>query len=496
MKKIILILIFAVISINAQSRIFLDEEYSDWDNVTDSYADAKDDGTAGNIDLGTMWIANDENYLYLRVETGIEINATDNNYLTLYIDADNDTSTGKKVDGIGAEVEYIFGRRGGFAYLNGEEKIYHEALGFIASPTVSSSQLEFALRRDASISGSPLFTHDTIKAAFIAYKDNSLTEALDKAPDNGGIEFIFREGNCKPFPEYSIDKKDDSSLRIMSYNIERDGLIEKESTITGFSHIFKAINPEIIGFCEVYKSSSQDVADKINFFLPPKDGEQWYHAKNDEEGDIVLLSHFPILKSTIIHSEVGHDASGAFLVDLKLKFNKNILLIVCHPKCCSSKGDEDDKRQNQVDAVMEFIRKAKAGEGEFAIAENTPIVIMGDMNFVGSNQQRKTLLTGDIINNNTYGEDLKPDWDGSNLVDSRPYVTNTGMTFTTNSGSYPSGRLDYMIYTGSVMRKTNSFILDTQTLPEEALSKYGLSADDTEEASDHLPVVVDFELEK
>ena len=92
------------------------------------------------------------------------------------------------------------------------------------------------------------------------------------------------------------------------------------------------------------------------------------------------------------------------------------MVIVAHPPCCSN----DQGRQDEIDAFMAFLRESKDG-GEFDIAEDTPIVIVGDMNLVGLNQQVKTLLTGDIINEIEYGQDFLPDWDGTALEDVKPF---------------------------------------------------------------------------
>jgi hypothetical protein len=153
----------------------------------------------------------------------------------------------------------------------------------------------------------------------------------------------------------------------------------------------------------------------------------------------------------------------------------------------------DEKRQNQFDAIMGFIRDAVNVGGSLTISPNIPIVIMGDMNLVGDVRQYQTLITGNIYYNGTYGEDFTPDWDGGNLDDAIPYVTNTGMTFTTNPGGYPPGRLDFVVYSGSVMGIVNSYIFDSGNLTNDQLSQFGLDAADTK-VSDHLPVVVDFDL--
>jgi hypothetical protein len=60
------------------------------------------------------------------------------------------------------------------------------------------------------------------------------------------------------------------------------------------------------------------------------------------------------------------------------------------------------------------------------------------------------------------------------------------------SSSYAPGKLDYIVYSDSVLKLESAFILATEELPPDVLARYGLRAGDTLEASDHLPVVADF----
>jgi len=118
------------------------------------------------------------------------------------------------------------------------------------------------------------------------------------------------------------------------------------------------------------------------------------------------------------------------------------------------------------------------------------------MNFVGSNRQRKTLIEGDIDNESSYGEDFLPDWDSSFMEDAKPLTVGYPASFTWNSdfSSYPKGRLDYMIYTGSVLQKENSYVLFTRKMDFQTLDKFQLNSQDSDNASDHFPIVVDFSL--
>ncbi|MCD4691225.1 endonuclease, partial [bacterium] len=61
-----------------------------------------------------------------------------------------------------------------------------------------------------------------------------------------------------------------------------------------------------------------------------------------------------------------------------------------------------------------------------------------------------------------------------------------------DTSRFSPGKLDYIVYSDSVMKMTGGFVLWTEDLPHELLEKHGLRAGDTREASDHLPVVADF----
>jgi hypothetical protein len=169
-----------------------------------------------------------------------------------------------------------------------------------------------------------------------------------------------------------------------------------------------------------------------------------------------------------------------------------------HPPCCNYGPEDGDpsrnaQRQRVVDGVMAFVRRVKNGKGPFDVASGTPIAILGDMNFVGAAQQPQTLRTGEIINNDAYGPSIKPDWDGSSILDTNPRHAGSPMhtTWINAGSSFPPGRLDYAFVTDSVLDVVHEFVLYTPTLSDDALQTHGLQSGDTNTASDHLPVVID-----
>ena len=482
-KKFLLYLLGLILTfglsniISAQSfRIMLDEDYSDWQSIPPLYEDNTGDGNG--IDFQTLKVTSYNGVLFFYMEVGSEINLQDNNSITLYLDTDSDPSTGLQVKGIGAELEYNFGAKSGkFWDGTSSYSITHTDIGFVSIPTVTSSVFEIMIDTTSVIAGKKLFTGSQIRIAFI---DN--TSGGDEVPnEDGGLSYNFAVTEAQMNINYSIEKLNNDWVRIISYNSERDNLFDA-SLKDVYSRIFKALNPTIIGFQEIYDHSAEQTAALIEEFLPSGEGEQWFSAK--QGGDIIVVSRFPIEQSFFI------EGNGAFLINLKEKYGKDLLFVNAHTPCCAN----NDGRQKEIDAFMAFIRDAKEEGGVLTLKDKTPIVIVGDMNMVGYKQQQTTLITGDIVNTSIYGEKFLPDWDSTYLMDSKSPTTNMPATFTWyNEGSaFAPGRLDYVVFTNSVIELKNNFVLFTNALPQDSLSKYNLLYNDVTRASDHLPHIADF----
>ncbi|RMG83825.1 MAG: T9SS C-terminal target domain-containing protein [Bacteroidetes bacterium] len=464
------------------ARIIVEGTFSDWENVPVAYADAAgDDGWSG-VDFGRLWMANDEGWFFLRLEIGPERNLQTDNEITLYIDTDNDPSTGKLFNGIGAEITYNLGARDGMAHFDGNNfYIDHEDIGLVTAPTVTSGVFEIALRRSSVAAGYAVFPSNTLR---VAVKDD--ISGGDFLPEeSGGVSFDFSEDDLPPLPPFSMTPPAET-FRALSYNVLQDQLFDPFSE-PAFARIFKALVPDLIGLVEIYDHGPTDVKNQLEDFLPSAPGQSWHTAKINP--DIVCASRFPIKQAFIIDGE-GNSANGAFLIELPAPFNSDLLFVVAHTPCCGN----DDGRQREIDAIMAFIRDAQTGAGLPALADKTPIIICGDMNLVGDSQQLHTLLYGDIVNENLYGSYFIPDYDGTAFDDAVPIATYTplGFTWYSESSNFSPGRLDLLVYSGSVLEKKNAFGLFTPAWPADELSAYGLEASDVLVASDHLPIVADF----
>ena len=477
-------LIFSTVVSFSQNRILVDGIFDEWDDHPVIYTDAAGDGGSSGIDFGQLQIYNDDEFIFFLIETSAEINLQDFNDITIYIDTDDNTSTGFSINGIGAELVYTFGNRTGFFYASGNSTaIFHNDISLVSAPTVTSNQFEIAISRNITISGIPVFQSDHLK---IVFKDDILNGDIMPSA-NEEIEYTLSTDNLEPLPNYSLQKSNESDLRIISYNVLFDGLFD-QSRIPSFTRIFQATQPDIIGFQEIYDYSSAQVANQMESILPSAAGQQWYHAK--EGPDCYAISRYPILESALIPGSNQGAGNGAFLIDIP-GVETNLLLIVAHPPCCGNNLG----RQIEVDLIMEFLREAKDGNGPISLETNAPIIILGDMNLVGDHRQLETLLSGDIYDESSYGPDFNPDWDGNNLLDSHPYVTGAPFSYTwyNEGSSFSPGRLDYIIYSGSNLLLQNNYSLFTPGLPQDSLNAFNFFANDVLVASDHLPILADFE---
>ena len=483
----LLLLMLVPTVVHAQAaRIFLDGAFDDWATLNPAHADPAEDAPAGMVDFGRLWIANDEQFLFLRFELGAETLIQEENQLVLYIDTDDDPATGRPVHGLGADFWWDFGQRRG-SFFFGPIMVLgigHDRVGIVTAPTISSTVFEIALERNALPDGEqPLFPDATIR---LALEDAAGGDLLPDDP--GGLAYTFDDATAlPPLVPATLHKEEAGDLRLLSYNVQRDALFDPTRG-PAFTRLLQAVAPDVIGFQEILGHTAEQTASVVAAAVPLPSGQTWQAARIAP--DLVVVSRFPIRSRFAIEGANQGRANAAFVLDLQAEWGTDVLLIVAHPPCCRA----DEARQVEFDAMMAFVREAKAAGGVLDLAPQTPIVLLGDMNMVGFAQQLNTLLAGQIVNTGAFGPSFAPDWDGSPLADLRPRHVALPMTFTwyNEASSFHPGRLDFIVYTDSVLEPGNRFVLFTPAMPADSLAAYGLQPDDATFASDHLPVVGDF----
>jgi len=455
----IIILLLLALSFSIQSQdILLDEDVSEWDSSIEIH---EEPGDNNNLDIKSLALTDDQNFFYLKLEFDKEILLQQDNNLTLHI-------TNSEID-----FEFNFGKREG-RFNNSE--IYQNNIGLVSSPTFSSKIFEIQISKEWKLGFGNSYTLDGVIDIKLRNQDSN----SDQLPNGSAIlRYTLDSSRDTRIPEYNISKAEMADFRFCSYNVFRDNLFNSDAR-SAYSGILKTINPDVIIFQEIYDhTSTQTLTRLLNVFNALDNSTQWYSS--DRGSDNIILSKYPIIYSREIAG------NGIFVIK---KDGIETMIANIHLPCC----DRDDEREDEIDNILSFIRKCKAGEENFTLKTNSPIIISGDTNFVGNADQVQAISKGDIFSNGTDGPDFSIDWDADGLIDLKPFATgkNTLSTWHSEFSSYSAGRLDYIFYSDHSLEALNSFVLDTESLDQQDLAEWNLEKSFTEIASDHLPIVADF----
>ena len=455
--------------------ILIDGLYADWTPGSFLGGDLTGDAGSSGIDLTELFVANDENRLFIQFDTTVEVQGDEQQNLVIAIDTDRNPSTGWSVGSIGAELEWRLGDRSGFEHFGSSSSIDHPEIGLVLSPTVSATRMELGLDRDAFIGGNPLFAQPDFD---IYIFDDDAGDAI------GPYTYTFVEGS-QPVASIGLDRDDVDHVRVGAYNVQNDGLFDGGSTASALGRLMVAASPDVWILNEVWNHDAGEVADRVDELQPAGPGRSWDAVKLDTGN--VVASLYPILDSWEVSPG---DRLTAVLLDVRPTYDSDFLVVANHWSCCTA----DDSRQRQADALVAFLRDARTPGGAVTLTADTPIVAGGDFNLVGLRQQLDTLVSGDIVDNGTYGPDSPPDWDGTSFNLARPRHPDARLVYTWRNdfSSFYPGKLDYIFYTASAATLHNRYVLETRTMTAGTLAAYGLQAGDTEDASDHAPVVADF----
>jgi endonuclease/exonuclease/phosphatase family metal-dependent hydrolase len=456
--------------------IIIDGLFDDWADVPAAYSDSSGDGP--DEDFDELKVTNDDDFLFLffTFHDGEHL-LQDWNTIHLYLETDDDPTTGWSFHGIGAELDWCFGCRSGTMVIDNEATdITQNDLTLRTAPTVTGTAFEVAIHRNSA----PLTLNGAQSATVIRLVLASDEPDGDRLPDEpGGVSYEF-DPTPVPAPEpLPLGKTDDQQLRILTYNTLQTGLFDAERQ-PRFRRIIQALAPDIIGLQEHYQNPD-GVDSLIAAWLP---GSAWYRSTG-YAGNLVV-SRFPVVHDTVL---IASGRTQAVLLATESVLGSDLLLLNSHFACC----DANASRQHDADELIQVLRDWRYGTGPFPLAAETPIVHLGDFNLVGYRQQLLTLTAGDIVNEAAFGPDFAPDWDGTDLADlfSRHTHLRMGYTWRNDQSSYSPGKLDYLLYTDSVIEIGNHFVLNTLVLPDSVLVAYNLEREDTPLASDHLPRVMD-----
>ena len=465
--------------------IFLDGTFGDWTGPIE-LTDPAGDGVSG-VDFRAVDLANDGENLFIRFETTSEVGLQETNNLVLYLDTDLNASTGTSVNGIGAELRWQFGiRMGTFYRAAGSVSVFQDDVRLRPLPSVTSPVFEIAIGRDVRPDGvNLLFTGNSMRVQLRHEVTNG-----DLAPNTSQtLTYAFDATPVAPPAPLSLARQNATDVRIVTWNVpylENNGGGWNATASASADRVFSALDPNIVCFQEIYDNSAAATAALMETFLPSGAGQAWYARENS---DVIVVSRFPVLGTWNLNGAAG-DTNLAVLLDTQAALGRTSVVISAHMFCCTNNAG----RQAEADRIVSFIADAKSSGGSITVPAGTAFWITGDLNLVGFSQQLRTLLTGDIVDNATFGPDTAPDWDGSPLADvvSRQTEKRFAYTWRSDTSSFAPGRLDFLIYSDSVVEVGNHFILYTPEMSASERAPYGLQAQDVTAVSDHLPHVGDF----
>jgi endonuclease/exonuclease/phosphatase family metal-dependent hydrolase len=449
--------------------VTIDGEFGDWENASLLYeSDVIESNEEAALQVVRLWGANDDNFLFLRIKLNREITLLENNPLVLLLDTDYDLATGYAPHSAGAELKWEFGTRRGMFYRNGQgHTIRFSNIRLRTAPSVSSNEFEIAIgRQSAPDNIHSLFRSDTVRVFLGNFQDDP--GAFIKGT------YVFDPEPVAPPEPIPLERMDDSDLRIIGFNAWDDRLFDSRLT-NQYRRILTALDPDIIAFQEIWNHSAQETQNRLDELFPDSD-VQWHAIKMDNGN--VTVSRFPVLQSWRIMNRRRLTAS---LIDTREQFGTQLLLINVHFRCCAS-GEDD--RWGEIAAIVDFLEDARQPGGRLHLDDDTPVVLVGDFNLVGSRDQLSEIKTA------------IRDWDGNgvNMVRARQTEKRMHYTWRNDSSTFSPGKLDYIFYTGSLLNLKNHYILQVETMSSIEREHYNLMFGDTRDASDHLPQVADFEI--
>ena len=455
--------------LRAAHPIVIDGLFDDWQEVPVTITDPE--GDYNYDDWAELKITNDDDFIFFKISLHSEETLLQNwNNFYLYIDADKDSLTGHPFRGMGAELAWHFGyRTGQYFEQDGIIDLWQNDITLRQAPTVTSTEFEIAIARGSFVLSDP----DSIAVIFSSFYDTG-----DYMPDSwGGVVYQLDTTVVGPAEPILLEK---TGTRLVTYNTLYTGILEPDRQ-PKFQRIIQALDPDIIALQE--HSEWNEIGDIISSWFPE---DTWYQGYTFR--DLVVLSKYPIINQANL---ISSERTMCALLQTDDPINPYLLILNSHFSCC----DNDDDRQEQVDELVQVLREWRLNDnGPFDLPEGTPMFHVGDFNFVGYREQIETVTAGNIQDEGNYGSDFPLDWDGTAITDLFSRQTHKRMAYTWRSdgSSFNPGKLDYVLYTDSNLSILNHFVLNTLAMPDSVLNEWELEAEDTNEASDHLPRIVDF----
>jgi endonuclease/exonuclease/phosphatase family metal-dependent hydrolase len=391
--------------------------------------------------------------------------------VALLLDLDGDPSTGGDltaeggVPGIDLRIDFNAiwptpapgerGRRGtmvtGFYAGGGPFEIHQYDLALTSAPTHAASDFEVYLQ-PGNIRRLPTATAEATGTFLIVDRGNNRTVAR-------GPRLAAEVYEPEPIASATLPEVADGAVRVMAWNVLYEGPMANPEP---FGRIINAVGPDVILVQEWSRDPIDDAL--LEGWFAEHVGGTWFVETAAAQG-VAVVSRGEITARGPDAPDAGGRHPARIAAATVATDHGPLTLASLHLKCCGHLDSEEDAtRQAEAEVAQQIVRNL-AGDG--------PAIIGGDFNLVGGVAPIKLNVNGD-------------------LTPALPHVLGTpGLFYTWRDPRQHFGRsrLDYVLLPKGATAEA-AFVLDTATLPPEALEAAGLRPTDSL-ASDHLPIVVD-----
>ncbi len=166
---------------------------------------------------------------------------------------------------------------------------------------------------------------------------------------------------CRTAPSTFLERPDSSDLRVVSYNVYWDKIFpdEDQQQAEKFIRVVKALDPDVLNLQEIRRDAA-DVVAVMNAALPLPNGKSWHAFKGYTN---VIVSKYPLKMTADRTDPPGQRGLAMALVDLPDdRFAVDLYVLNNHFKCCGD-TENDRQRQQQSDAVINWVRDACTAGG-------------------------------------------------------------------------------------------------------------------------------------
>lgn len=417
--------------------------------------------------------------------------------VSILLDVDADKSTGRTsdldpLDTLGVDLELQFSplKNGGgqgrgaelFAIDQAGKRQSLSAADFdvVAAPTYAAPWYEVRISRTPGTPGGlpkkGLLTSGKVRGMITTLDAKGEIDAFSD-PFEADAGAVCKGGRSLINVEPPAKEKD--AIRVVAFNVLASSPVKKPQP---FQRIFQVLDPDVVLVEEWEEGDAATIAGWFTALVGS--GESWHAVKAPGDratgGGVAIVTRLPIESLTDPVTLPGDKHKPVrFVGALVRTAHGDLALGTTHLKCCGTAGSpEDQQRMDEARAIN------AAFGGAAAKHPGAARIITGDLNLVGARPPLDLLRAG-----------LDPDKSDLQIATPRLWGDVTLTTWRDPKTGFTPGRLDYVLYSASRLDVVRSFTFDANLLTDEALARTGMDRADSD-ASDHLPVVVDFKMRR